>query len=225
MYRSIALLIFLVTSCTGLSSSRYIVLYTQHNYKTSVCKVSIWKGGHGSGVAFKTNGNKTYILTAGHVVEGQEKHPFILHYAKKGKDYTEISFFVRKSYRDDLALLEVSDSQLDTLDLGPKDFSYLDDPGNPKSGKNVIAVGYMGPIYPPIMSMGRVLEVRPRMFLHTSGSYFGSSGGPVIDAESGAIVGITVALYVYDDVARSDRILAVNLEAIHEFLAENERSR
>ena len=198
----------------------------------AVCRVMRYVGGHGSGVAFLERDGWTYILTAKHVTAGAEEHPFILAYSKDGRDRVEIAEFVAKSREHDLALLKTCGSHLSVLPLALPTHNYLIsdwylrawDEGEygPLAGRYqwVYAVGYMNQLYPPVVSVGRILAVDKQRFMHSAASWFGSSGGPVVDPCFMCIIGINVALRVVDGMPQSDNVIALDVSAVYGFLAE-----
>lgn len=189
-------------------------------YRSAVCRVELPGGGHGTGFGVGRNGDWTFVMTARHVVDGfSEFAPFNLRFTKKGRDLVEKGFIRALSASHDLAILMVKNSELEILDLEGADYAPERDPKS-FTYDLVSAIGYPGDLYPAITSLGFIYDIDSEHYLHSSGSWFGNSGGPLVRFFNGKVVGVTVMIAVYDGFERTNHLYAVKIKDVHDFIKE-----
>lgn len=159
--------------------------------------------GHGSGWAYKYDGTYSYVLTCYHVLgslvfgtpDTIDNNPVISYYTA----YGEILNFgtVQKTWREkDLALIRVR-WKLPLIPLASvEEYSRLVAQKIPSiKGSGVIAGGYFLSITPAIGTFGRVIDKNSSLWYagnrrglyHSAGTWFGASGGPVVNADGHAV--------------------------------------
>lgn len=193
--------------------------------RSSVSRIQIPQGGHGSGVAYARHGEWTYILTAKHVVNdnwgGWESHVwYTSNWSEGEKDHQELAQVVMQSRKYDLAVLRVKDS------IQP--LSPLASIGTLRYDQEILAVGYPKDSFPSVASYGFLKQldlVDERGSLrvlqnYTAGTNRGNSGGPLIDFKTLEIVGIVVQFGKISDPWRGDSCHAEPLSSIYAFLME-----
>lgn len=145
--------------------------------------------GLGSGFIVARVGDFVYLMTAYHVVD-QVKESVIIQGAFGDTDYRLPATIAKVDKDLDLALLKARDV-LDKF----KPLPLADQV--PKDGSLVFAIGYPGPVYPPMITVGVLVHVEPgtdEWILHTRAArWFGMSGGPVLN-KAGAVIGMVKAL-------------------------------
>ncbi|MGY8621398.1 S1C family serine protease [Bacillus safensis] len=150
------------------------------------------KTGTGSGVIFKKSGNKAYILTNNHVIEGANKLTVSLHDGKtiEGK-------LVGADPLTDLAVVEISSSHVTKV-------AALGNSSSLRAGETVIAIGNpLGEDLSRTVTQGIVSGVDRTVSMNTSAGESsinviqtdaainpGNSGGPLLTTD-GKVVGIT----------------------------------
>ncbi|WP_144495124.1 S1C family serine protease [Bacillus sp. WP8] len=148
--------------------------------------------GTGSGVIFKKSGNKAYILTNNHVIEGANKLTVSLHDGKtiEGK-------LVGADPLTDLAVVEISSSHVTKV-------AALGNSSSLRAGETVIAIGNpLGEDLSRTVTQGIVSGVDRTVSMNTSAGESsinviqtdaainpGNSGGPLLTTD-GKVVGIT----------------------------------
>jgi S1-C subfamily serine protease len=192
--------------------------------KNAVCRIELPGGGHGSGVAFDTEGNDTIVLTAAHVVDGgwgsfSPKVTFVIRGVVNGEDIVTLGRVIAISPVYDLATMRVTG----------RDFKPLALERGHVSNKKIIvaAVGYPLDIFPSIVTLGEAYshERENKLIPHTAGIFFGNSGGPLVDLTSMRVIGIVVRIHVSDGFVRSNTGLAEPVEHIQDFLFPNESKK
>ncbi|PCK12571.1 serine protease [Bacillus safensis] len=150
------------------------------------------KTGTGSGVIFKKSGNKAYILTNNHVIEGANKLTVSLHDGKtiEGK-------LVGADPLTDLAVVEISSNHVTKV-------AALGNSSSLRAGETVIAIGNpLGEDLSRTVTQGIVSGVDRTVSMNTSAGESsinviqtdaainpGNSGGPLLTPD-GKVVGIT----------------------------------
>ncbi|MDI0271975.1 MULTISPECIES: S1C family serine protease [Bacillus] len=150
------------------------------------------KTGTGSGVIFKKSGNKAYVLTNNHVIEGANKLTVSLHDGKtiEGK-------LVGADPLTDLAVVEISSSHVTKV-------AALGNSSSLRAGETVIAIGNpLGEDLSRTVTQGIVSGVDRTVSMNTSAGESsinviqtdaainpGNSGGPLLTTD-GKVVGIT----------------------------------
>ncbi|USD83974.1 trypsin-like peptidase domain-containing protein [Bacillus safensis] len=148
--------------------------------------------GTGSGVIFKKSGNKAYVLTNNHVIEGANKLTVSLHDGKtiEGK-------LVGADPLTDLAVVEISSSHVTKV-------ATLGNSSSLRAGETVIAIGNpLGEDLSRTVTQGIVSGVDRTVSMNTSAGESsinviqtdaainpGNSGGPLLTTD-GKVVGIT----------------------------------
>ncbi|OBW53910.1 serine protease [Bacillus safensis] len=148
--------------------------------------------GTGSGVIFKKSGNKAYVLTNNHVIEGANKLTVSLHDGKtiEGK-------LVGADPLTDLAVVEISSSHVTKV-------ASLGNSSSLRAGETVIAIGNpLGEDLSRTVTQGIVSGVDRTVSMNTSAGESsinviqtdaainpGNSGGPLLTT-GGKVVGIT----------------------------------
>ena len=148
--------------------------------------------GTGSGVIFKKSGNKAYVLTNNHVIEGANKLTVSLHDGKtiEGK-------LVGADPLTDLAVVEISSSHVTKV-------ATLGNSASLRAGETVIAIGNpLGEDLSRTVTQGIVSGVDRTVSMNTSAGESsinviqtdaainpGNSGGPLLTTD-GKVVGIT----------------------------------
>ncbi|MCM2985539.1 trypsin-like peptidase domain-containing protein [Bacillus safensis] len=148
--------------------------------------------GTGSGVIFKKSGNKAYVLTNNHVIEGANKLTVSLHDGKtiEGK-------LVGADPLTDLAVVEISSSHVTKV-------AALGNSSSLRAGETVIAIGNpLGEDLSRTVTQGIVSGVDRTVSMNTSAGESsinviqtdaainpGNSGGPLLTTD-GKVVGIT----------------------------------
>ncbi|UYO36632.1 trypsin-like peptidase domain-containing protein [Bacillus zhangzhouensis] len=148
--------------------------------------------GTGSGVIFKKSGNKAYVLTNNHVIEGANKLTVSLHDGKtiEGK-------LVGADPLTDLAVVEISSSHVTEV-------AELGNSSSLRAGETVIAIGNpLGEDLSRTVTQGIVSGVDRTVSINTSAGESsinviqtdaainpGNSGGPLLTTD-GKVVGIT----------------------------------
>ncbi|MCY7783652.1 MULTISPECIES: serine protease Do-like protein HtrB [unclassified Bacillus (in: firmicutes)] len=149
------------------------------------------ESGTGSGVIFKKDSNKAYIITNNHVVEGANKLTVTLYNGE-----TETAKLVGSDTITDLAVLEISSKNV-------KKVASFGDSSQLRTGEKVIAIGnplgqqFSGTVTQGIISgLNRTIDVDTTQgtvemnVLQTDAAINpGNSGGPLINA-SGQVIGI-----------------------------------
>jgi len=186
-----------------------------YEYTGGVCQVIREDGGMGSGVAFKRVGEDTYVLTAKHVVEGQEKNRFRLKYSRCDTWLEEIAWVFRVSDTDDLAILKVEKSFLKILPVAQPSWHPTEPAGF------VFAMGFPGGTFPCWTTLGRIRAIGQLESVFTCNGYFGNSGGPVIDLDTLAVVGIVVHGEIRGESMPASPMYAVSHIAIRKFIPED----
>ncbi|AOU02272.1 PDZ domain-containing protein [Bacillus velezensis] len=149
------------------------------------------ESGTGSGVIFKKDGEKAYIITNNHVVEGANKLSVTLYNGK-----TETAKLVGKDAISDLAVLEISSSNV-------KKAASFGDSSKLRIADKVIAIGnplgqqFSGTVTQGVISgMNRTVDadtsqgtVEMNVIQTDAAINPGNSGGPLINS-SGQVIGI-----------------------------------
>lgn len=149
------------------------------------------ESGTGSGVIFKKDNNKAYIITNNHVVEGANKLTVTLYNGK-----TETAKLVGSDTITDLAVLEISGKNV-------KKVASFGDSSQLRTGEKVIAIGnplgqqFSGTVTQGIISgLNRTIDVDTTQgtvemnVLQTDAAINpGNSGGPLINS-NGQVIGI-----------------------------------
>nr|WGD87992.1 serine protease Do-like protein HtrB [Bacillus subtilis] len=149
------------------------------------------ESGTGSGVIFKKDSDKAYIITNNHVVEGANKLTVTLYNGE-----TETAKLVGGDTITDLAVLEISGKNV-------KKVASFGDSSQPRTGEKVIAIGnplgqqFSGTVTQGIISgLNRTIDVDTtqgtvEMNVPQTDAAInpGNSGGPLINA-SGQVIGI-----------------------------------
>ncbi|MCY8908081.1 S1C family serine protease [Bacillus atrophaeus] len=149
------------------------------------------ESGTGSGVIFKKDNKKAYIITNNHVVEGANKLTVTLYNGK-----TETARLVGSDAITDLAVLEISSDNVDKV-------ASFGDSSQLRTGEKVIAIGnplgqqFSGTVTQGIISgLDRTIDVDTTQgtvemnVLQTDAAINpGNSGGPLINS-SGQVIGI-----------------------------------
>ncbi|MCY8857664.1 S1C family serine protease [Bacillus atrophaeus] len=149
------------------------------------------ESGTGSGVIFKKDNKKAYIITNNHVVEGANKLTVTLYNGK-----TETAKLVGSDTITDLAVLEISSDNVDKV-------ASFGDSSQLRTGEKVIAIGnplgqqFSGTVTQGIISgLDRTIDVDTTQgtiemnVLQTDAAINpGNSGGPLINS-SGQVIGI-----------------------------------
>ncbi|MCY8506712.1 S1C family serine protease [Bacillus atrophaeus] len=149
------------------------------------------ESGTGSGVIFKKDNKKAYIITNNHVVEGANKLTVTLYNGK-----TETAKLVGSDAITDLAVLEISSDNVDKV-------ASFGDSSQLRTGEKVIAIGnplgqqFSGTVTQGIISgLDRTIDVDTTQgtvemnVLQTDAAINpGNSGGPLINS-SGQVIGI-----------------------------------
>ena len=151
------------------------------------CKVLSIKGGGGSGVFL----NNEYVLTAAHVVSGNELEVFVL----EGDDYRALASLIASNHTLDLALLRVDAINGKRM---PKAQIKM---ATPKLWEVCYSIGYPLLAPDPQLEDGRIQSLRDGPYMrHSANGIFGNSGGGVWVVRDGTLelVGITVRIYVND---------------------------
>ncbi|MDA1476369.1 S1C family serine protease [Bacillus changyiensis] len=151
----------------------------------------IEQGGTGSGVIFKKEGNKAYIITNNHVVEGASKVKISLFNGK-----TVEAKIVGSDALADLAVLQINSKGVDKI-------ASFGDSSKLRAGEKVIAIGNpLGLQFSRTVTQGIISGVNRTIEVPTSEGQFemnvlqtdaainpGNSGGPLINS-SGQVIGI-----------------------------------
>ncbi|WP_416655449.1 S1C family serine protease [Bacillus amyloliquefaciens] len=149
------------------------------------------ESGTGSGVIFKKDGEKAYIITNNHVVEGANKLSVTLYNGK-----TETAKLVGKDAISDLAVLEISSSNV-------KKAASFGDSSQLRIADKVIAIGNpLGQQFSGTVTQGVISGLNRTVDADTSQGTVemnviqtdaainpGNSGGPLINS-SGQVIGI-----------------------------------
>ncbi|WP_045511879.1 S1C family serine protease [Bacillus amyloliquefaciens] len=149
------------------------------------------ESGTGSGVIFKKDGGKAYIITNNHVVEGANKLSVTLYNGK-----TETAKLVGKDAISDLAVLEISSSNV-------KKAASFGDSSQLRIADKVIAIGNpLGQQFSGTVTQGVISGLNRTVDADTSQGTVemnviqtdaainpGNSGGPLINS-SGQVIGI-----------------------------------
>ncbi|MBT2574764.1 serine protease [Bacillus sp. ISL-51] len=149
------------------------------------------ESGTGSGVIFKKDGQKAYIITNNHVVEGANKLAVTLYNGK-----TETAKLVGKDAISDLAVLEISSSNV-------KKAASFGDSSKLRTADKVIAIGNpLGQQFSGTVTQGVISGLNRTVDADTSQGTVemnviqtdaainpGNSGGPLINS-SGQVIGI-----------------------------------
>ncbi|WP_438420607.1 S1C family serine protease [Bacillus siamensis] len=149
------------------------------------------ESGTGSGVIFKKDGQKAYIITNNHVVEGANKLSVTLYNGK-----TETAKLVGKDAISDLAVLEISSSNV-------KKAASFGDSSQLRIADKVIAIGNpLGQQFSGTVTQGVISGLNRTVDADTSQGTVemnviqtdaainpGNSGGPLINS-SGQVIGI-----------------------------------
>ncbi|WP_265605925.1 S1C family serine protease [Bacillus velezensis] len=149
------------------------------------------ESGTGSGVIFKKDGEKAYIITNNHVVEGANKLSVTLYNGK-----TETAKLVGKDAISDLAVLEISSSNV-------KKAASFGDSSKLRIADKVIAIGNpLGQQFSGTVTQGVISGLNRTVDADTSQGTVemnviqtdaainpGNSGGPLINS-SGQVIGI-----------------------------------
>ncbi|MFS0664738.1 trypsin-like peptidase domain-containing protein [Bacillus mojavensis] len=168
-------------------------IQTSHNntFGTEGSSGSESESGTGSGVIFKKDNNKAYIITNNHVVEGANKLTVTLYNGK-----TETAKLVGSDAITDLAVLEINSKNV-------KKVASFGDSSQLRTGEKVIAIGnplgqqFSGTVTQGIISgLNRTIDVDTTQgtvemnVLQTDAAINpGNSGGPLINS-NGQVIGI-----------------------------------
>ena len=174
-----------------------------------------------TGFAFLEQGDYTYFMSAAHVVK-ERKHLIIAYYRNRIRQVV-LGEVVFKDKDMDVAVVKVLTGGRDfpIFDLmSKKDFEKLPKAKRNKKEKKweggalVMIAGYPGN-KTPLITIGRlidrkaaieyldpeIIDIGEGIEIHTATSWFGFSGGPVIDVKSGKAVGVQI--YIYSDRTRN----------------------
>ncbi|WNV79087.1 S1C family serine protease [Bacillus atrophaeus] len=174
-----------IVGISNLQSSR------NNTFGTESSSSSESESGTGSGVIFKKDNKKAYIITNNHVVEGANKLTVTLYNGK-----TETAKLVGSDAITDLAVLEISSDNVDKV-------ASFGDSSQLRTGEKVIAIGnplgqqFSGTVTQGIISgLDRTIDVDTTQgtvemnVLQTDAAINpGNSGGPLINS-SGQVIGI-----------------------------------
>ncbi|KAF3887995.1 MULTISPECIES: serine protease [Nostocales] len=158
-----------------------------------------WENSHGSGVIAAKEGNKYYVLTAGHVVRGRNELKVVTH---DGKQYSVDTTTVKTWPGTDLALLQFISNNtyqvgvLGNYDLGNEDRVVFvsGTPVSSQSAEPPTRQFNAGLLYGG--GIDRVKDARSFAFgydlVYTNSTAKGMSGSPVLDS-LGRVIGIHTA--------------------------------
>ncbi len=161
--------------------------------------------GHGTAFAFARDGEDTLLATAAHVAKALDPGSvFELDwYDGRSRRYAQAR--VAKIHETlDVAILRTNEP-LPLLTLADR---------RQEVGTLVLAIGYGRDIFPPMVTIGRFFADRGDEIFHTSGIWFGFSGGPALDYTSGYVIGINVRIYGDREGPFSNRAGAVDVECL-----------
>jgi len=213
--RRIALLglLVLLSACSSFSATRLPEL------PNSISVQSLWNlhkelyegtlkistmSGHGSGFAIKYKNGYSYVLTSEHVVD-HDKRPLVVQYI--GDDVAATPGEVIASSRvRDLAVIKVKARYpvfelMTAAEYKKVKEPWLDRNGKFHPGDLLLGAGFGSIIEPAMPVFGFVLETyhdSDEMWLGTyasCGGWFGCSGGPVMHAATGKIIGVLALIY------------------------------
>lgn len=213
-------LMFLASCATFSSHDKVFRHVADHTLKVST------DTGHGSGFCVKQQGGYSWILTCWHVVDDNPDGWFVIH-MDTGLDSVEPNIFaigkvVFYDRERDLALLKAKGEFPVFEILSNAEFnSMVFERGSQQvpEGTRVVVGGYMGGIYPAIATVGFVTKKNVFIsetlgILHSAGTWYGASGGPIVHHPSGAVVGMCARIYC----SMSDKSWAISAPVINDFL-------
>jgi len=167
----------------------------------------------GSGVAIARESGITYILTAKHVIEGyvlNDDFNYVLSY--NGRGVKILPFRLVAKHKDyDVAIVAVK-ADLPTLPFGKV----------PEVRDTVLAAGCPDGAFPPVFTIGTVVVPVDRDHTkHSAGSWFGGSGGPLLDFKTLSVIGINVRIDTVEmPTYQSNRVEAIRIGVLRAFLEE-----
>ena len=164
----------------------------------------------GTAFAFHSDGENTYLLTAGHVVENSTE--IIL---SNGSPETFRGDVLRVDKKRDLALLSTH-RYLPTIPLLPLGLAAEIQPG-----KQIFVLGSVAG-YKPFPGMGTVIDIADRVILVSARVTKGCSGAPCIMEVDGTFycIGIVQGYTVLTDYRLT---ILISLQEIYSFLEEGKR--
>lgn len=220
-----------LVSCAGVATASAVPRYTAQGstgfptpYAMEAIKAATYlvrtEKGTGSGVAYRDTGLSTLILTAAHVVDhlkiGESCEVLGVTIGGGHRALTAYLVKIGNAENIDLAILSTNPG----LDLVPLD-SRLS--GDLPTGTPAIAVGCPARIFPPVLSVGYLIDSQGVYTYHTAGVWFGSSGGPLLAADTLSLIGINVRIGSCPEGGpHSDRVLAMRIEFIRSFVKDSQ---
>jgi S1-C subfamily serine protease len=172
-------------------------------------------GSQGSGVHYYKDGKRSLVLTAAHVVEPFPAGTGVnLWGVGLYGEHVEATAFVKKvgdQNNVDLAVLECPPLGSIPVPISKKG------PWLPSQGDTLLSVGYPKGIYPPLVTLGYAVQMDGLYLDHTASVWFGNSGGPVVNT-SLEVVGINVLVGGCEGGAHSDKVRAIRLSFIKDFV-------
>lgn len=189
----------------GCHQSRLIVFGDVSKLKESVVYIETPAGYAGSG--FILYGRSYRVITAKHVLDELAVgdvvsifvYPSITDTAEPKRIKLSGSIiYLSSSY--DIGVIAVDGGNL------PQGLRIVDVPI--EVGMNVLSVGFPAGIQPAVVSLGYVVDYDEENVYHSSTSWYGSSGGPLI-LTTGEVIGINVMMMGTPFGGWGDRIIAI----------------
>jgi hypothetical protein len=168
----------------------------------------------GSATVVYTAAGKSYLLSCSHCFESSDHRPIQLDVpSKKHKAKPQAKCrLIDIDYRSDLSLLELED--------GPLDFVAPVAPEYYRPGRHLLSIGYDEMQTPATVRPATIASTDPSRTFTVERPWHGRSGGPLLDAEAGQVVGV-VSGY---ETAPWGRGIYVSHQAIIRFLGREHRA-
>lgn len=164
----------------------------------------------GSAVAMLRYEGKTYLATARHVVDqaGLGASVEMMWYDEGRKFGTATVLMIHPT--EDMAVL-VSNDEVDTIGYDETDY---------QPPRSVVAIGHPRGVFPANISIGWLVRGHRGMFSYNAPSWFGNSGGALLDFTTGHVIGIVVHLHGDEFGPLSNRCCAIPITNYIKFARE-----
>ena len=152
--------------------------------RKSVCILRV-KGSQGSAVSLLKDGNHTYLGTAAHMVDESAVGDVVqIEWYDRGRHFGEAKVYA-VSATDDIAIL-VTGSPVPVASFDDRKLS---------PPMEVSSIGCPMGMFPPNVSVGYLVKGHEGMYSSSATSWFGNSGGALVDFSTGYVIGILVHLH------------------------------
>ncbi len=176
-----------------------------------------------SGFLIKEDDGKFYIVTAGHIKEGDERITKIVVSFKNNPEKNYEAKLLGYDSMYDLAVLAVTDSNFKF----EGHLAVLGDSSRVRINEKVYSLGHPNRRY-WFISSGYVIDphntknlrpLRTDLIEHSATSGFGSSGGPLLN-DKGEVIGMNVAVRIRKERVFSNQVFAIPINSIKKRLRD-----